>query len=187
MKLLRARLRSIAAVAVALAAVTVPAVVGGPAFVVVSTLALCALTAAIAVHDLASMLIPDRYTTGIFVVGLACWWWLEAGDQAALLWRVGQGGGLLLLLWLFDAAYRRLRGRDGLGFGDIKLIGASAVLVGVSGVGIQILLASVAAFIFTVMRAIRLRRPLRAAARIPFGTFLAPALAIVWAWLPDAL
>ncbi len=74
MKLVRARRRSMAAVALALAAGTLPAVVGSPAFVVASTLLLCGLAAAIAVHDLASMLIPDRYTAGILAVGHASWW-----------------------------------------------------------------------------------------------------------------
>jgi leader peptidase (prepilin peptidase)/N-methyltransferase len=185
MKLLRARHRSTAAVAFALAVGTVPAVIGSPAFFVASTLALCLLAAAIAVHDLASLLIPDRYTAGILVVALADWWF-EAGDYAALVWRIGPAGALMLLLCLFDVAYGRLRGRDGIGFGDIKLIGVSAALVGLAGVGAQIVLASVAALIFSVIRAVRLRRPLRAAARVPFGTFLAPALVIVWAWLPAA-
>lgn len=185
MRVLRARRRSIAAVAITLAAGTLPAVIAGPAFVVASTLALCGLAAAIAVNDLASMLIPDRHTAGILAVGVACWWF-EAGDLAELVWRLGQGAALIVLLSLFDLAYRTLRGRDGIGFGDIKLVGASAVLVGVAGVGVQILLASVAAFIFIVLRAVRLRRPLRAAARVPFGAFLAPALVIVWAWLGAA-
>ncbi|TPI46461.1 MULTISPECIES: A24 family peptidase [unclassified Mesorhizobium] len=185
MKILRARRRSTAAVAVALAAATVPAVMGSPAFVVASALALCLLAAAIAVHDLASLLIPDRYTAGILVVALADWWF-EASDFAALAWRIGPGGVLMLLLCLFDVTYGRLRGRDGIGFGDIKLIGVSTVLAGLAGVGAQILLASVAAFIFSIIRAVRLRRPLRAAARVPFGTFLAPALVIIWAWLPAA-
>lgn len=183
MKLLRARRRSTAAVAFALAVGAVPAVIGSPAFVVASTLALCFLAAAIAVHDLATMLIPDRYTAGILVVALADWWF-EASDFAALAWRIGPGGAVMLLLCLFDVVYRRLRGRDGIGFGDIKLIGVSTALVGLAGVGAQILLASVAAFIFSIIRAARLRRPLRAAAKVPFGTFLAPALVMVWAWLP---
>ncbi len=185
MKLLRARRRSTAAVAVSLAVGTVPAVIGSSAFIVASTLALCLLTAAIAVRDLATMLIPDRYTAGILVVALVDWW-IETRDFADLASRVGPACALMLLLCLFEAAYGRLRGRDGIGFGDIKLIGVSTVLVGLAGVGAQILLASVAAFIFSVIRAVRLRRPLRAASRVPFGTFLAPALVIVWAWLPVA-
>ena len=53
----------------------------------------------------------------------------EAGDFATLVWRIGPGA-LMLLLYLLDVAYRRLRGRDGIGFGDVKLIGVSAVLIG---------------------------------------------------------
>ncbi|MBZ9811860.1 MULTISPECIES: prepilin peptidase [unclassified Mesorhizobium] len=185
MKLLRARRQSTAVVAFVLAVGTMPAVIGSSAFVLVSTLALCLLVAAIAVHDLASLLIPDRYTAGILVVALADWWF-EAGDFATLVWSIGYGAALMALLCLFEVAYGRLRGRDGIGFGDIKLIGVSAVLVGLAGVGAQIVLASVAALLFSVIRAVRLRRPLRAAARVPFGTFLAPALVIVWAWLPPA-
>lgn len=185
MKVFAARRRATAAVALVLASGTVPAVAGSPPFILAATFVLCLLAAAIAVHDLASMLIPDSFTLGIFAVALADWWF-ESGDLAALAWRIGPGVALMLLLWLFDFAYGILRGRDGIGFGDIKLIGVSAVLVGLAGVGAQILLAAGAALIFAVIRALRLRRPLRAAARVPFGTFLAPALVIVWAWLPAA-
>lgn len=183
MKLLKGRRRLIAVVALTLAIVTIPFVAGRPSFFVTSTLMLCLLTAAIAVHDLASMLIPDRYTAGIAVIALFVWWF-EIGDFTALVWRIGSCAALMCLLYLFNVLYGRLRDRDGIGFGDIKLIGVSVILIGLAGVGAQIILACVAAFIFTVIRATRLRRPLRAAARVPFGTFLAPALVIVWTWLP---
>ncbi|WP_117196247.1 prepilin peptidase [Rhizobium terrae] len=185
MKLLKARRRSIAIIAFTQAIAIVPFVAGSPSFFVASTLVLCLLAAAIAVHDLASLLIPDRYTAGILVVALVDWWF-EMGDFAALGWRIGSGAALMCLLCLFNVVYGGLRGRDGIGFGDIKLIGVSVVLAGPAGVGAQIILASVAAFIFSVIRAARLQRPLRAAARIPFGTFLAPALVIVWTWMPPA-
>lgn len=185
MKILKARRRSIAVIAFTLAIAVVPSVAGSPLFFVASALVLCSLAAAIAVHDLASLLIPDRYTAGILVVALADWWF-EMGDFATLGWRIGSGAALMCLLCLFNIVYQRLRGRDGIGFGDIKLIGVSVVLAGPVGVGTQIMLASVAAFIFSIIRAARLRRPLRAAARVPFGTFLAPALVIVWAWMPPA-
>ena len=185
MKLLRARGRSTAAVAAALAAGTVPAVVGSPAFVVASTLALCCVAAAIAVHDLATMLIPDRYTLGILLVGFAEWLF-ASGDPEVLALRAGDALLLGGTLWLFDMLYERLRGQTGLGMGDIKLLGASALLVGISGTGVQIMLAASAALTFIALRAMRLRRPLRAVAKVPFGTFLAPALVIVWAWLPAA-
>lgn len=183
MKLLKARRRPIAVVALTLAVVTIPFVAGRPSFFVTSTLMLCLFAAAIAVHDLASLLIPDRYTAGIALITLFAWWF-ETGDFSILAWRIGSGVALMFLLSLFNVAYGKLRGREGLGFGDIKLIGVSVILIGLAGVGAQIILACVAAFIFSVIRAIRLRRPLRAAARVPFGTFLAPALVIIWTWMP---
>ena len=74
---------------------------------------------------------------------------------------------------------------EALGLGDVKLVGASAVLVGPWGVAMQLMLASLAAILFAALRARRKGRRLRASARIPFGTFLAPAAVIVWAWFPQ--
>lgn len=184
MKLFAARRRAIAAVALVLAAATLPAVAGDDVPILAGTLVLCLLAAAIAVHDLATMLIPDRYTLGVAFVALFDWWW-ESGDPQALAWRVGVAFATMLGLWLFDLCYGLLRGRAGLGFGDVKLIGASAALLGLAGVGMQIFLAAAAALFFILFRAFRRRRSLRAAARIPFGTFLAPAVVLVWAWLPS--
>lgn len=185
MKTFRARPQAIAVVACVVAAVTFPPVTGETAYTLLVWAALCLLAAAIAVHDLATMLIPDRYTLGILLVGFAEWLF-ASGDVKML--AVYVCAALLLggSLWLFDIVYERLRGQTGLGMGDIKLLGASALLVGISGTGVQIMLAALAALTFISLRAIRLRRPLRAVAKVPFGTFLAPALVIVWAWLPAA-
>ncbi|MCO4318885.1 A24 family peptidase [Phyllobacterium sp. 21LDTY02-6] len=183
MKIFVARPRAIAIVASVVAAVTFPPIVGGTTYMLAAWAVLCLLAAAITVHDLATMLIPDHYTLGIPLVGFAEWL-AASGDPEAL--TVRAEGALMLggALWLFGMLYERLRGQTGLGMGDIKLLGASALLVGISGTGVQIMLAASAALIFIALRAMRLRRPLRAAAKIPFGTFLAPALVIVWAWLP---
>ncbi len=185
MKIFAARPRAIAVVASVVAAMTAPSIVGGTTYTLAAWAALCLLAAAITVHDLATMLIPDRYTLGIVLVGFAEWLF-ASGDPEIL--AVRAGGGLLLggALWLFDMFYERLRGQTGLGMGDIKLLGASALLCGISGTGVQIMLAALAALTFIALRAMRLRRPLRALAKIPFGTFLAPALVVVWAWQPSA-
>jgi leader peptidase (prepilin peptidase) / N-methyltransferase len=183
MKIFVARPQAIAVVASVIAAVALLPIVGETTYTLAAWATLCLLAAAITVHDLATMLIPDRYTLGIVLVAFAEWL-AASGDPEAL--AVRAEGALLLggVLWLFDVLYERLRGQTGLGMGDIKLLGASALLVGISGAGVQIMLAASAALIFIALRAMRLRRPLRAAAKVPFGTFLAPALVIVWAWLP---
>lgn len=91
MKTFVARPQAIVAVASVVAAVTFPALAGGTTYTLAAWAALCVLSAAIAVHDLASLLIPDRYTAGILVIALAGWWF-EAGDFAALVWRIGSEG-----------------------------------------------------------------------------------------------
>lgn len=168
--------------AAALAAAALPALAAQPAWVVAAGLALCGLAAAIAVEDLLTMLIPDALIAALALVsaGLLL---MTAPGWPAFLGAVLAALAVALGLFLFSAVYSRLRGMTVLGFGDVKLIGASALLIGPSGVGLQVLLASIAALVFAVLRALRRGRRLRATMRLPFATFLAPALVIVWAWL----
>lgn len=157
-----------------------PTLPGQPGWLMAASMLLCVLAAAVAIEDLARMLIPDGYTAAIALVASSI--------------AYGLGGWTLLGLALFDAlvvggcllavtlVYERLRGRSGLGFGDVKLLAASAILLGIWGVGVQVLLACVAGLAFASIRAVRRGRPLRAITRIPFATFLAPAMVLVWAW-----
>ena len=152
-------------------------------WVLIAGLVLCLVAAAIAVEDLARMIIPDRYTIMIAVVAL-----LLRLEATADPWAVGgslaEGLAVGMAMAAISFAYVQLRGRSGIGFGDVKLLGASAMLVGVWGTGLQLLLASTAAVLFVIIRSWRKRRPLRAVSRVPFGTFLAPSAVLVWAWFP---
>ena len=177
-----ARRRGMAVGALALAAATLPALVERPWWAIAAGLSLCLVAAAIAVEDMAKMLIPDGLTAAVAVIGLVLFA-LEGGDAIAFAWLAAYALLTAATLFAISLAYARLRDREGIGFGDVKLVGASALLVGPWGVAMQVLLASTAAILFVVIRAIRRRRPLRSVARVPFGAFLAPSLVIVWAWL----
>lgn len=166
-----------------LAAVVLPALAGRPAMLWAVGIALCLLAVAIAVHDLTSMLIPDRYSAGLALAGLLAAW-VDGASADDLLLRLGGAVAIGAVLYGASLAYGRLRGLDGIGLGDVKLIAASAVLVGLAGIGAQILLATTAALAFVAIRSLRRRRWPRATTRIPFGAFLAPAAIIAWAWLP---
>lgn len=166
-----------------LAAAVLPALAGRPAMLWAVGIALCLLAVAIAVHDLTSMLIPDRYTTGLALAGLLAAW-VDGASAYDLMLRLAGAAAIGGVLYAASLAYGRLRGLDGIGLGDVKLIAASAVLVGLSGIGAQVLLATTAALSFVGLRALRRRRWPRATTRIPFGAFLAPAAIIAWAWLP---
>jgi leader peptidase (prepilin peptidase)/N-methyltransferase len=84
-------------------------------------------------------------------------------------------------LWLVREAYRRLRGRQGLGLGDVKLAAAAGAWTGWELLPQVILLASVAALTYAIGRAVARREALSGAQRIAFGVFLAPAVWTVWA------
>jgi leader peptidase (prepilin peptidase)/N-methyltransferase len=84
--------------------------------------------------------------------------------------------------WLVRETYRHLRGREGLGLGDVKLAAAGGAWVGWVHLPDVILLAAVAALGFATARALVQRNSLSGAERIAFGTFLAPSIWIVWAF-----
>ena len=127
---------------------------------------------ALAWIDWDHMRLPDALTLPLIPAGLAAAWWQDPGlatDHA-----VAAAAGYLLfrgVAW----AYRRLRGREGLGQGDAKLLAVAGAWVGVAGLP-WVLLGG--ALLGLLIAAARGRRAL-AGAPIPFGPPLALALWVV--------
>jgi len=168
-------------VTLVVAAITAPAMLHRPLHEILAAAALCVLAASIAVEDLRAMLIPDMPVLAIGLVGLGLAIH-DIGDAAGIARWVVAAAAVAGALLAFSELYGRLRGRSVLGFGDIKLVAASGLLIGPWGVGLQILIASISAMIFVIIRGVRRGRRLRWSASVPFGTFLAPAAIFVWAW-----
>jgi len=179
----RARLKLVSVGTVMLFAATIPVLVGQPVWLMAGAFLVCLLAAAIATEDLLTMLIPDLYIALLALLAAALVF-ATSRDWRFLAMQIGVALLCALALFAFAAIYGRVRGQTALGFGDVKLVGAAAILIGPWGVCLQLVLASVAGILFVFMRSVRRRRPLRRTARIPFGTFLAPAMIIVWAWFP---
>ena len=99
---------------------------------------------------------------------------LEAPTVAAA--RAAIAAAALLAVELI---YRRLRGRAGLGLGDVKLAGVAGVWLSASAAPAAIELAALAALLAYATRQIRKRRRFRAGSRLPFAVFLAPSIWIV--------
>jgi leader peptidase (prepilin peptidase) / N-methyltransferase len=78
-------------------------------------------------------------------------------------------------LELFRRVYRVLRQRDGLGYGDVKFLAASGAWTGPLVIPHLILIASVSALLFVVLRSVAGRK-LTSASRIAFGPHLAVGL-----------
>lgn len=133
----------------------------------------------IAWHDIRYFTIPDAPLWVIAIVGggirLAA-----AGDGAAaegvlIAMDAFLCGGALLAI---REIYFRLRGVDGLGFGDVKLAVAAGILVGTVGFAWALFLASTAGI--AVVLAASFIAPQHMLERLPFGAFLAPVCWGVW-------
>lgn len=130
--------------------------------------------------DLRCWLLPDVLTLPLVLAGLAAAAWLE--PEALTGCAAGAALGYLFLravAW----SYRRLRGRDGLGQGDAKLLAAAGAWLGAAALPEVILIAALAALAAALcLRLAGVRLDARSA--LPFGPFLAIALWLLWLYGP---
>lgn len=149
---------------------------------------LAVIAAAIAAIDARRFVIPDALTAAGVLLGLLHVWttdpWPIDAAAAALL----RGAALALVFLLLRVGYRRLRGRDGLGLGDVKLAAMAGVWLDAAAIPVAVEIAALAGLAAYGLRQLRSGGPLRATARLPFGLFFAPAIWIAWIvqrWLFD--
>lgn len=144
--------------------------------------ALAVLAAAIAAIDRRSFVIPDPLNLAGLVLGLGHAA-VTSGDGAIMpavadaALRAAVSAAVFGLLW---ASYRRLRGRDGLGLGDVKLAAVAGAWLDWSIIPIAVEIAALAALTMHAVRVHGRGRKLRGRARLPFGLSLAPAIWIGW-------
>jgi leader peptidase (prepilin peptidase) / N-methyltransferase len=167
----------IVAVAVAACAASLIAAPGWPGWFG-AALALTAI--AIAAVDARWFIIPNELTAACFALALA----YAAATDPQPLWAMGFAvlrGAVLALLFLgLREAYRRLRGRDGLGLGDVKLAGCAGAWLSWLAMPIAIEIAALSAIAAVAVRHVAGGRPLDAALKFPFGLFLAPSIWLGW-------
>jgi len=126
--------------------------------------------------------LPDVLTLPLIVLGVVAAWALAPDELRD---RVAGAACGYLGLWLVALIYRRLRGRDGLGLGDAKLLAAAGAWVGASGLPSVLAgaaLAALAAAGGLTLAGTRLDRH----SALPFGPFLAAATWLVWLFGPIA-
>lgn len=137
--------------------------------------------------DLETRLLPDEFTLG----GLACGLilsvlipqqntflaffapslplpvisLLDAGIGAAF----GSGS-----FWIVAEAYSRIRGREGLGFGDVKMVAMLGAFLGITGAMAAILVGCIAGSVLGLLW-IWYRKQAANQYELPFGSFLAAA------------
>lgn len=141
---------------------------------------LAVIMVAIAAVDARRFIIPDELTAAAFVLGLAyaavqdADMWLEA-----VAWSLARGAAPALVFLGVRIGYRRWRGHEGIGLGDVKLAAVGGVWLDWPAIPIAIDIAAVAALGAYLIMFLR-RRVIRRTTRLPFGFFLAPAIWLAW-------
>ena len=118
----------------------------GVGYTVVCALALSALTVEF-FADLETMTVPDSMTIGIALCGIAALALEIFGLGAGITWQNRLWGALAGLgsFALFYFGSLLVLKREGLGFGDVKLMGAAGLLLGWQNLIVSVLFASVSA------------------------------------------
>ena len=175
---------AIAVVVLAFAAVAASIWVapGWPGFLG-SCLALIAL--AIAVIDARLFIIPNELTALAFALALAH---AAITAEGRILDAVGfavlRATVLAALFYGLREAYRRLRGRHGIGLGDVKLAGVAGAWLSWTTIPLAVEIAALTAIAVFLVRHYTKTHTLDTTLKFPFGLFFAPA---IWlGWLMDA-
>jgi leader peptidase (prepilin peptidase)/N-methyltransferase len=126
--------------------------------------------------DARHMWLPDALTLPLALAGLAVSAILPEPTLAARL--AGAGLGYAALEGL-RRAWRRWRGRDGLGGGDPKLLAAIGAWLGIAALPGVVLIAALGGLAWAGLERLR-GRPAGGTVPIPLGTALA---ASAWVWL----
>jgi leader peptidase (prepilin peptidase)/N-methyltransferase len=135
---------------------------------------------ALAVIDWKHFLLPDFLTLPLIPFGLFVIWLSEPSVLPHYL--AGAVAGFVLMV-LLRALYRRLRGREGMGLGDAKLLAAAGAFVAWEGLPSVILISSFAALVAALIQSVR-KGGLSLTDPMPFGTFLCFGTWIVWLYGP---
>ena len=130
----------------------------------------------LAVFDFHRMILPNWLNLSLAAVGVTQSIVVSQPTLVdAALGAFAAGGSLMLVAALF----RHLRGVDGLGRGDLKLAAAAGIWTGWQGIPLMLLMASVSALAFFIVRAVW-NGNLDRDAPLPFGPFLGLGTLLAW-------
>lgn len=125
--------------------------------------------------DIEFRIIPDRFSLGGWVLALvAAFIWAKPEWQSAL-W-----GGLMGFGFFFGMSYfyEKVRKIDGLGMGDVKIMGWFGTWVGLEGFVYVILIASISGLLVGLFAMRGSQKGMKTA--IPFGPFLVVGAYVTW-------
>lgn len=142
---------------------------------------LALIVIAIAVIDARFFIIPNELSLAALMLALA-----NAAVRApdfmwsAIGFALLRGVVLGLLFYALAALYRMVRGREGLGLGDVKLAVVAGAWLDWMSAPIAIEIAALAAISVFAVQYFAGRQTLDTTAKLPFGLFLAPSIWLAW-------
>lgn len=134
---------------------------------------MCVIQIAILEIDYDVQWIPDRFQISIFVLGLLTFLFKNPMTWYDRLIGACAGGGVFLLIYFLAKLILK---REGLGFGDVKLVFVSGFFLGWKGMIFAILIASVIGSI--VLLIIKYKTKAEREKEFPFAPFLSSAFII---------
>jgi leader peptidase (prepilin peptidase)/N-methyltransferase len=135
---------------------------------------------AIAVVDARHFIIPDPLVLAALALGL-----LDAliaepeAAAAAMISAALRGLVLALAFWALRKAYIWIRGREGIGLGDVKLAAVAGMWLDWVAITFAVEIAALAALAVIAICALR-GQPITGKTPVPFGLFFAPAIWLGW-------
>jgi leader peptidase (prepilin peptidase)/N-methyltransferase len=144
---------------------------------------LVSVLAAVCAIDARFGIIPDALVISLAVGGLAA---VLVQQPAHLIERILEAAVAGAGLGVFRVCYRKLRGYDGLGFGDVKFLAAGTVWVGLPAIPVVVLIAVASALAAVVLLKLQ-RHPVSGQSAIAFGPHLAVGVWLTWAFALPAL
>ncbi len=170
----------------------------GPGLPALKLCVFSAMLIALTFSDLEKRILPDELTLGGALIGLAFALFVPLRDESSLglFWLLGLdlsgriqslcesavGAALpAFFLWGGGWLYLKIRHREGLGFGDVKLMVMIGAFLGLQGTLTTLLAGSVAGSVISLLY-IWLAKKDASTYELPFGTFLAGAALVVAMW-----
>jgi len=162
----------------------VVALMHGPTLVSVALSVFCALMIGLVFSDLEERILPDEFTLGGIALGLLFAYVapFQAGMTSLFLphWNhrwlslveaVVAAAFPALLLWGMGALYQKIRHKEGLGLGDVKMVAMIGAFLGLQAAVAAVMVGSVLGSLIGLAY-IHLTRKDAATYELPFGSFL---------------
>jgi len=131
---------------------------------------------ALSLYDIKSFRLPNLLTATLFIVGAVFAFTFPRFTPFDHII-----GGLIGLLFfpVLNLGYKALRGRDGIGLGDAKLLAGAGIWLGWQGLPLVLLIGSLAGLSIGLVGMVAKGKKI-SETKIPFGPFLCLGIWITW-------